>query len=126
MEKFNGVEITDLGNKPTTGLPVRVITANICLKEYPWIRDQAPVLWGGFIGWNYCGDDTIDRGKMGTARLQTFVTTVNSRYISIIGADEQDVMKALSQVESYISRLNEPLSCELKQKVDEVDYDDFF
>ena len=125
MNKFNGVEITDLGTKPTTGLPVRVITANICLKEYPFAR-EVPVLWGGFIGWNYSGDDGIDRGKMGTARLQTFVTTVNSRHISIIGADESDVMKALSQVENYISRLNEPLSCELKEKVNEADYDDFF
>lgn len=125
MNKFNGVEIADLGNKPTTGLPVRVITVDISLKEYPSAR-EVPLLWGGFIGWDYCGNDTIDRGKLGTARLQTFVTTVNSRHISIIGADESDVMSALRQVEDYLTRLNEPLSCELKQKVDEADYDDFF
>lgn len=125
MNKFNGVEINDLGTKPTTGLPVRVITLNVDLKEYPWVRESMPVLWGGFVGWTYDGNDTTDRGKLGTARLQTFITTTNTRFIGIVGSDESDVMNALRQVENYIARLNEPLSCVLKEKVEEADYGDF-
>lgn len=120
MKQFNGVEVNH-----HLGQPTQSISINISLVEYPWVRDNMPVLWGGFTGWSYDGNTTTDRGKVGSARIQTFITTNNTRYIGIFGGDDQDVARALSLVESYIARLNEPLCCTVKQKVDEVVEDDF-